>query len=158
IPDAHDSTPAPRSQKPAIGVERYTGRPRLVAGKLADELASRRLPDPHFPPIAARRQPPAIGAERHAIGHPASLALKAAAPENFPIRHQVPDPHGLISAGRGEAVAVRGTEGHAEDVLFVTPEGDHPARLQVPNLHRPIATGSGDLGPIAAESHAVEAL
>src|SRR6516164_7874054 len=70
---------------------------------------------------------------------------------------QVPDPHGLIGAPRGDESAV-GAVGHAYQMAGMAREVRDPsARGGIPDLHPGIAAADRrDLAPVGAERHGAD--
>src|SRR5437868_6426000 len=75
---------------------------------------------------------------------------------------RVPDAHGLIVAGRSEALTIR-AERYARDWILVLQRvdqrGDHTdgwRRIKPPHLHSLVPTRRGEEPPVGAESHTVD--
>src|SRR5262249_47083741 len=99
----------------AIGNAANSARASIQAEPLE---AAGRVPYPDETRVAPPRQPPTIGAERHAP-RPAILPHHH---DRLLGRRCVPDLHGPIRTGGGEAATVR-TERHARDLGRVSFEG-----------------------------------
>src|SRR5262249_54155371 len=92
--------------------------------------------------------PPAVRAE---CDVPDPIAMTDECPGLLPGR-QVPDPHGLIGAPRGEEPAA-GAVGDTNQMAGMAGEvRDQSARGQIPDLHASLApAGRRDLSPVGAE-------
>src|SRR5262249_31646549 len=122
-----------------------------------DFLASRDVPDFEVTRLGFRmpRTPgsdaPAVGAERHAEDDSDVFAEG----EVLPTRSGVPNPHGLVEADGGQALAT-GAEGHVPDLIGVTTEGESfLAGLRthgscVPDLRGPVPAGRGQAPAVRA--------
>src|SRR5258708_5896335 len=79
-------------------------------------------------------------------------------PEEFtdPRRH-VPDLHGRAAA-RGEVSPVRAVRQLVDEVLVPAEGRDLPTRLGVPEPHRPVIAGRGELSTAGVERHGRDAI
>src|SRR5262249_42150183 len=109
IPDGHGAPLGPRHEPPAIdGAERHAQGGCGPTTRVEDLLAGRRVPDLQVTRLVRcelrppRGNAPAVGAERQTEYGLDMFAVE----EDPPTRLRVPNPHGLIRAGRGEAPAI----------------------------------------------------
>src|SRR5262245_48820277 len=90
------------------------------------------------------------------IAESVAITLRVTPTGNFP------NLHGAIPAGRGEPAAVR-AEGHPGNRLLVSRERDTTRRFvvvwqggRVPDAHRVIVAGGGELGAVVIERCAAD--
>src|SRR5438445_44051 len=66
----------------------------------------------------------------------------------------IPDRHGVVPAGRGEAPAIR-AEGHALDMAVVAAQRVHRlARAGIPDSYGPVRAGRGHALALGVKGHA----
>src|SRR5262249_51759303 len=125
-------------------------------GQGAEGLAAPEVPHPDRPVRAGGSEGAPVGGVEGHVGDRARVAAEGQVfRARLPLHGTgVPDPNGLVHAGRGEPVTV-GAEGHAEDVVDVAAQREDflPGRC-VPELDRLIQARGREAAAVGAEGHA----
>ena len=150
IPQPHRPVLAGGGELPPVRAERHRVHRAVVAGEGGLLGAGGRIPQPHRPVLAGGGELPPVRAERHRAHTRPSWPVRVACPAPVAGSHSRTVPSSLAEASRR---AVRAERHRVHRAVVAGEEWPAGAGGRIPQPHRPVLAGGGELPPVRAERH-----